>query len=275
MGALKGIFIVLAIVVGVSLIVYGFTEIVLPQMLTTDTFKYEYANPQGQTIEVRALNGFIAVEYWTGSTVVIEGVRQSLLSPLDKVFSQTTASGITTWVETLGWPSGWHTIDITVKIPATMENISLLLSTKNGYVTVDAGNFSSVSATITNGYMDMTFTNCLSVTALTNTGGIKLDAKSIQNLTILSTNGDLELKYVPRLNGTYSLTTTNGLVIVNIPSYSSFSVNATTVNSKVTANGFDFASTSGDEKHLIAVSGDGSATIDITSTYGDIRLYGY
>ena len=121
----------------------------------------------------------------------------------------------------------------------------------------------------------MIIAKCFSMKAVTSNGGIKLDSNSIQQLFVSSANGDLELRYTPKMNGSYTISAANGITIVRMPSDSSFTLNATALNGRITTTGFSFASSTSDGKYLIAVSGDGSARINVLDMNGNINLHGY
>lgn len=114
-----------------------------------------------------------------------------------------------------------------------------------------------ISAITTNGAVDMIIAKCFSMKAVTSNGGIKLDSNSIQQLFVSSTNGDLELRYTPKMNGSNKILAANGITIVRMPSNSSFMLNATALNGRITATGFSFALSTSDGNYLVAVLGDG------------------
>ena len=248
-------------------------------------------------LEMHLLGGDIVVHTWNRPAVRIEAD----LPERDRL--NVDYSGAVLQVGASSRRGGPHSVDFTLTVPAAMD---LTLSGTYSDITVDGttgrvsletvqGDVSlrgggglvtvpSVSGDVnvsgvrgqleahsTNGTVDAEDVTG-SVNAETVNGDIKLRDIRSDDVTATTVNGDIEYRGTIRDNGQYRLSNHNGDVTVAVPAGANASVTVSTFNGDFDSD-FPVTLAGGRQgKRFTFTIGTGSATLDLESFQGSIRL---
>ena len=258
-----GIVVIGIVVVGVlfSLIYFSTAQI------ATKTFAYSPQTAQSNSgpyssISVSDVDGLVSIVPWTKTTILVNGTviaRGLGTSASDVGFRNSSINGNVIFQALFPTSTGFllsqsYTVSINVFVPATIRLTSVQVTNVNGGVRIIDLNASSVSVTTVNGLVSLSCLYC-------------------GDATLTSTNGSISASF-PALviNGTYSLSATNGNLALTLPSTSSFRLQATVVNGGILVSGFN-GLVSG-QTHLTGTFGTGSAIVTLTSVNGQITIIG-
>jgi DUF4097 and DUF4098 domain-containing protein YvlB len=248
-------------------------------------------------LEMHLLGGDIVVHTWNRPAVRIEAD----LSERDRL--NVDYSGAVLQVGAASRRGGPHSVDFTLTVPAAMDltlsgtysDITVdgttgrvSLETVQGDVTLHGGGglvtVHSVSGDLNvsgvRGQLDAHSTNGTvdaedvtgSVNAETVNGDIKLRGIRSDDVTATTVNGDIEYRGAIRDNGQYRLSNHNGDVTVAVPVGTNASVTVSTFNGDFDSD-FPVTLAGGRQgKRFSFTLGTGSATLDLESFQGSIRL---
>ncbi len=267
---------VVTLVVMLLVASYFVTLQLLPLVRGEEFFREEVAAPAAEgLIEVVNQNGFVRIESWSGPAVVVEGTKRTYLAPVDlmRMTVDKGGTGVKVTAKYDGiWPVGWCSTDIVVKVPISMKP-SVRVTTENGFVRVVLEEASGIQSSTVNGYISISALDSGYVSVSSSNGDIEVRADNLGGLSASTTSGNIYCYFSPEANSSSVVTTVNGNAYVEIPPSSSFRITASS-GGEIVASGFTFVSQSASKGHLGAVSGDGSASIAVTATKGNIELRG-
>ncbi len=248
-------------------------------------------------LEMRLHGGDIVVHTWNRPAVRIEAD----LSGRDRL--EVTYGGAVLQVGASSRRGGPHSVDFTLTVPAAMDlNLSgtysditvdgttgrVSLETVQGDITLQGGSglvtVHSVSGDVhvsgVRGQLEAHSTNGTveaedvtgSVNAETVNGDITLRGVRSDDVTATTVNGDIEYRGTIRDNGQYRLSNHNGDVTVTVPAGTNASVTVSTFNGDFESD-FPVTLSGGRQgKRFSFTIGSGSATLDLESFQGSIRL---
>lgn len=248
-------------------------------------------------LEMHLVGGDIVVHTWDRPAVKIEAD----LSDRDRL--NVEYGGAVLQVGASSRRGGSHPVDFTLTVPAAMDlNLSgtysditvdgttgrVSLETVQGDVTLHGGaqvvTVHSVSGDVqvsgVRGQLEAHSTNGTveaedvtgSVNAETVNGDIKLQDIRSDDVTATTVNGDIAYRGTIRDNGQYRLSNHNGDVTVAVPAGANASVTVSTFNGDFDSD-FPVTLAGGRQgKRFTFTIGSGSATLDLESFQGSIRL---
>ncbi len=248
-------------------------------------------------LEVHNLGGDIVIRTWERNTVRVQAEHAS------RDVVEISYSGAVLRVNASNRRGGPHSIDYTITVPAAMDlNLSgtysdvtvehsagrVVVETVQGDVTVHGGkglvNLHSVSGDVrvsgVTGRLEANSTNGEvmvddadgEVNAETVNGDVTLRNIRSDNVSAVTVNGDIIYGGTVRDNGQYRLSTHNGDVTMTIPTGANATVSVSTFNGDFESDFPVTLSGTRKGKRFNFTIGSGSATLELESFEGSIRL---
>lgn len=227
-----------------------------------DNWTRTYAVTPGATLDVRETNGRIHVEATDGDKIEVSAERvatapteEAAKAALkDFTIAETASPGRVELNSTArGFQLTLHLsvrVDYDIKVP---RSVNVTIKTTNGAVDV-AGLGGALTVDATNG-------------RITGTGlGSGADVSSI--------NGRLNLEFARLGDAGVRCRTTNGQIVVTIPSASKATIAARVVNGVIHTENLTVQSTEASRRRLDATVGGGGPEIRLEATNGEIRIVG-
>ncbi len=233
-----------------------------------EEFTWSGTVAKGDAIEIQNLNGAIAAEYASGSQVEVVAIKEGKASDVAEVSIEVVehTGGVTICaiyptrngrenVCAAGDDSELHSNDknkarvtFEVRVPAGVEFVG---STMNGRVTADDMQ-SNLRLTTMNGAISADSTGW--VHATTMNGAVDVEMGSAD------WSGELELASM------------NGAITVTLPASASVSVDAETMNGRVSSDWDDVQAHGRRKNHASGTIGNGGRELELSTMNGSIRL---
>ena len=273
-GSLRGLLIVAVVVIVILVIVIGalISLFFFPSFTTgKKSFSYEEHLPTGAargSLRISDVNGDVKLLSWNGSTVLINGSITSSgynSKPDDITIQQSDSGGNIAFVAKFPQGASFldrsYTVNIFVYLPTTGTFTSATIETVNGMVNISPSlNASdSISISTVNG-------------VIVTTGSLYSS-----RVTASTVNGDITCQLTQVMDGgSYSLTSVNGALALNVPKESSFRLSASTVNGNVQTSGLTMTNlTQSGSNRLTATLGNNlnsSASVRLSAVNGGITV---
>jgi len=233
-----------------------------------EEFTWSGTVARGDSIEIQNLNGAIAAEYASGAEVEVVAIKEGPASDVAEVSIEVVehADGVTICaifptkrgrenVCAAGDDSELHndgknktTVRFEVRVPAGVEFVG---TTMNGRVTAD-GMQSNLRLTTMNGAISADSTGWVHATTMNGTVDVEMGSADW--------SGELEL------------TSMNGAITVTLPSGASASVDAETMNGRVSSDWDDVQVHGRRKNHASGTIGSGGRDLSLSTMNGSIRL---
>lgn len=157
--------------------------------------------------------------------------------------------------------------DVTVTLPSS---IALILESSNGNISVD-GHQANVDIYSANGEVEVSDTKGIA-TISTDNGKITV-SRHTGNITATTSNGEIVADVImPVTEGSCRFETSNENVTLAVPDSVGAGINLKTSNGTISVTGLELTDTNDDPDIFEAIMGDGSGTIELETSNGNVVL---